>query len=366
MRKQQSQKRSHSFALGMLIYGIVFLVIVCIGLFAFWNYMEAFENSRPKIAINAYMENLTVEHICDLSQDYIDQVDHNIQSTDECRAFLMEAIDGINYAKKPRESGDERQVFVLRTGKTVIGEFSIVAKAPDRYGFTPWVVESESFDLSALNLFGEGCQVVVPQDHTVTVNGTALDSSYIVGEKIPYEEIEEYYENYDLPYRVTYAVAPILGQMDVVITDSDGKEVTFDESTDWTPYFHNCTQEETEALDAFASAFIERYVGYSGSTKYNRFINYKKLVEYVVKDSDFEERLHKTIDSLAFGQTRSSTIISVVTNHLVRLEEGRYLCDVTYELDVKGNKGIVRTTTNVRVIAVQTEDGLKAESMSIY
>ena len=367
MRKKQTERsRRHGFWLVMLIYGVVFLVIACIGLSIFWKYMEAYENSRPKAAINAYMESLTEEHICDLSQAYIDQVDHNIQSTDECRALIMEAIDDINYAKKPKESGDERQVFALRTGKTVIGEFSIVVQEPDRYGFTPWEVESESFDLSALNLLGTGCQVIVPQDHTVTVNGTKLDDSYITGEMIPYEEIKEYYEDYDLPYRVTYSVAPILGQMDVVITDPAGKEVTFDERTDWTPYFHNCTQEETEALDGFVNAFVERYVAYSGATRFNRFTNYGRLAQYVVDDSDFEKRLYKAIDSLEFGQTRSSAIISVVTNHLVRLEEGRYLCDVTYELDVTGNKGVVRTSTNIRVIAVQTDDGLKAESMNIY
>ena len=180
------------FALGMVIYALVFLTIAAAGLAFLWDYIEAYENSRPKIAINAYMENLTEAHICDLSQNLIDQVDHNIQTEEQCRAYILDAIDDINYAKKSKECTDSRQVFVLRTGTTVIGEFSIVAHDEGKYGFKPWRFEQESFDVSTLNLFGSEYQTIVPSDHTVTVNGFALTDDYVTDGKIPYEEIEEF------------------------------------------------------------------------------------------------------------------------------------------------------------------------------
>lgn len=367
MAKQQKKKRSFGwFLFGMLIYAVVFLVAVNFGLKAFWNYMEAYENSRPKIAINAYMENLTEEHICDFSQDLIAQVDHNIQTEEECRTFIMDAITDINYAKKSSECTETHQVFVLRTGKTVIGEFSITAQEPDAYGFTPWAFESESFDVSVLNLFGSDYQITVPFDHTVTVNGQVLDSSYITVDKIIYEEIEDYYDDYELPYRVTYAAQPIMGEMNVVITDPAGNEVTFDETTDWTQYFHNCSAEETQELDDFTAAYVDRYVAFTGSRKNTRNNNYKKLIEYVVADSDFATRLKDALDGLQFGQSQGDKVVSLVANHQVRLEEGRYLCDITYEVDTTGKKGVVRTTTNAKLIVIQTDDGLKVETMSIY
>lgn len=367
MAKQQKKKRSFGwFLLGMAIYAAVFLVAVNFGLKAFWNYMEAYENSRPKIAINAYMDSLTEEHVVDMSQELVDQVDHNIQTEEQCRAYMLDAINGINYAKKSKECTDTRQVFVLRTGTTVIGEFSIVAQEADRYGFTPWEVEGESFDLRVLNLYGSDYTVTVPHDHTVTVNGNALDSNYITEEKIIYEEIEDYYENYDLPYRVSYAVAPIMGEMDVVITDPAGNEVTFDENTDWTQYFHNCTDEEVKALDEFTKKYVDRYVAFTGSRKNTRNINYKKLMECVVADSDFAKRLADAIDGLQFGQSQGDKVVSLVANHQVRLEEGRFLCDITYEVDTTGRKGVVRTTTEAKLIVVQTDKGLRVESMNIY
>ena len=213
---------------------------------------------------------------------------------------------------------------------------------------------------------GSGCEVTVPYDHKVTVNGYVLDEDYIVDEKIPYEPLEAYYDEYDLPYRVSYAVAPVLGELDVVITDPEGKEVTFDENTDWTVYYHNCTEEEIAALDAFIPTYIENYVSFTGSRRNSRYIYYKRLMEHVVEGSEFATRLYDAIEGLEFGQTVGSKIVALTPHHRVRLGEGKYLYDLTYEVDTIGHKGTVRTTTNARIIVAQTEKGLKTEAMSVY
>lgn len=360
------KKRSGRFLLGMLIYAVIFLAITGVGLKMFWDFMEAYENSRPKVAINAYMDSLTEEHICDLSQEVIDQVDHNLQPVEKCRAYIMDAIDGVTYAKKSRECTDTRQVFVLRTGKTVIGEFSITAQEADKYGFTPWKLDSESFDVSTLNLFGSDFRVTVPHDHTVTVNGYALTDAYVTEPKIIYEPIADYYEDYDLPYRVSYAVPSIMGEHEVVITDPNGNEVTFDESTDWSQYFHNCTEEESKTLADFCAEYVKRYVAFTGSRKSNRYGNYGRLIELVDMESDFANRLANALGGLEYGQSQSDQVVSVVANHQVRLDETHYMCDITYEVDTTGRKGVVRTTTSTQLVIVQTELGLKVEAMNVY
>ena len=132
---QQKKTELSRFARGMLIYGLVFLLITAAGLAVLWDFMEAYEASRPKTTVNAYMQALTEEHICDLSQPLIDQVDKNIQTQAQSRAYILDAIGEITCAKKIRESTGERQVYVLRTGETVIGTFSIVAEEAGKYGF---------------------------------------------------------------------------------------------------------------------------------------------------------------------------------------------------------------------------------------
>ena len=365
-QNQAKRSKSHSFLFGLLIYALVFLVVAGIGLLLLWNYIDAYEQSRPRLAIDAYMDALTVEHVCDLSQDVLDQVDKNIQTEEEVRTYISEQLDGINYARKSKECTDTRQVFVLRVGTTVIGQFSIVAEKPDRYGFTPWSLEAESFDISALNLFETDYEIVIPCDHKVTVNGYELDDSYLVDEKIIYEEIEAYYKDYDLPYRVKYLVGPYAGEIDIVIKDPAGNEVMIDENTDWSQYFNIGDEKEITKLDSFVKDYVKRYVAFTGSTRENCEKYYEDLIKYVVKGSDFEFRLTDAIIGLKWGQSQGDTIVSLVTNHRVRLEEERFMCDFTYEVDTKGREGVVRTTTNARVIIVETDNGLKVESMSVY
>lgn len=367
MHSNHKEKRPvNRFALGMVIYAAVFLLMLNFGLLKFWDYMDAYESSRPKQAVQAYMETLTPDRVADLSADLIDQVDHNIQTEAQCRQYIKDAVGKITYAKKSTESTDTRQVFVVRSGSAVIGEFSIKALNPDKYGFTCWELEDESIDVRVLDLFGEPCSVTVPQDHTVAVNGYTLDSTYVTDAKIPYEPVAEFYDDYDLPYRVSYAVTPIMGQMDVVITDPEGNVVTFDESTDWTPYFHNCTEEEIKALDEFSKIFVERYVAFTGSRKTNRYANFNKLKSHIDADSELIARLRDAIEGLEFGQSQGDKVASLVANHQVRLDKTHYLCDITYEVDTTGRKGVVRTTTNAKLVVVQTDKGLKVKSMNIY
>ena len=42
------------------------------------------------------------------------------------------------------------------------------------------------------------------------------------------------------------------------------------------------------------------------------------------------------------------------------------MCDITYRVDTRTFNGEVQTTSNVKIIFLITEDGLKAESMASY
>lgn len=353
------------FFLLLFLYAAAFLGAAYYGLKYLWSYLESYEASRPKIALNAYIDNLTDEHICDMGMAVTAQVDMNLQSEEECRAIIEETISGgVTYAKKSKECTDTRQVYVLRSGGQVIGEFAIESGAADEYGFTPWSLVSESFDFSFL--IGDTVSMTAPSDYIVSVNGHQLGSEYIIEDNIIYEEIEEYYEDYDMPYRVTYEAGPFLGQLEITAADPDGNPVTFDENTDWSRFYHNCTEDETKALDEFTNEFVARYVAFTGSNKNTRYGTYDKVIEYVVPDSDLATRLKAAIEGLQFGQSKGDEVVSITAHHQMRLEEGRYICDITYEVDTTGKEGVVRTSTSAKLIIVETDTGLKLESMNIY
>lgn len=349
----------------MFLYASAFLGATVYGLKYLWNYLDSYENSRPKNTVSAYMDNLTDAHIIDMGIGVMDQIDSNLQSEEECRAIIQEALSGgVTYAKKSKECTDTRQVYVLRSGGQVIGQFAIESGVADEFGFTVWSLKEESFDFSFL--IGETVSTTVPSTYQVSVNGHVLGSEYITEDNIHFEDIEDYYEEYDMPYKVSYEAGPFLGQLEMTVADPEGNPVTVDENTDWSSLYHNCTAEESVMLDGFTEAFVERYVAFTGSNKNTRYSTHDKLMEYVVADSDLATRLQAAIAGLQFGQSQGDEVVSITTHHQMKLEEGKYLCDITYELDTTGKQGVVRTTTSAKLIIIDTDDGLKLESMNIY
>ena len=363
-KKHKKKKSGAWFIVGMFLYAVVFLSATYFGLTFLWNYMEAYEASRPNNTVNAYMEKLTPEHIVDQCENITEQIDLNIMPKETARQIMMaELSQGVRHAKKVKECTDTRLVYVLRSGSKVIGEFAIEANEADEYGFTTWSVVGESFDMSYL--VGLKQTITVPDSCTVTVNGVELDESYIIQDKIQYEEIKEYYKDYDLPCKVTYEAGPLLGEVVMVVTDEDGTEVTFDETTDWSKYYYNCSAEEIQELDDFAELFLERYVDFTGSNKNTRYKTYNALIEHVVAGSDLATRLKNALEGLQFGQSKGDEIVAINPHLYIRLGD-KYLVDLTYEVDTTGKEGVVRTTTNARILMVKSESGLMTESIIIY
>ncbi len=363
-KKAKKAKKGGFFAIGALLYAVIFLAAVMFGLRFLWTFMEAYEASRPNNTVNAYMQELTAEHIVDLSGDLIAQVDHNLQSEAECRKVLLDALSGgFRHAKKSKECTDTRMVYVVRVGTQVVGQFAIEAGEPDEYGMSVWRLAEESFDLSYL--IGQKQTITAPDSCTVTVNGFALDESYITVDKIPYEDIKEYYKDYDLPCQVTYEAGPILGEFEMVVTNDEGVVVTFDENTDWSEYYYNCTDEEITELDEFTRDFLEHYIAFTGSNKNTRHTTYDSLIKLIVSDSDLAKRLKDAIAGLQFGQSKGDEIVSIDTHLRIRLDD-KFLVDMTYEVDTTGKEGVVRTTTNARILIVQTSKGMRVESIILY
>lgn len=360
-------KKAHwgRFFLCMLLYAIVVLGGAAYGLKYLWGFLESYEASRPKNTVESYMENLTEDHILDLGVAVREQIDGNLQTQEQCREIIAQAISGgVTYAKNSKESSDTRQVYVLRSGGKMIGRFAIEAGSPDEHGFSVWSVREESFDFSFL--IGQSDSITVPSTYNVSANGNLLDSSYITEDQIRFEDIEDYYEEYDMPYQVTYTAGPILGSLELTVTDPQGNAVNVDENTDWSSLYENCTEAEIAQLDAFTQTLVERYVAFTGSNKNTRHTTYNKLMEYVVADSNLAQRLKTAIAGLQYGQSKGDKVVSIETHHRMHLEDGKYLCDITYEVDTTGKQGVVRTATSAKLTIVQTEKGLMLESMNIY
>lgn len=354
------------FVLFMFIYAGAALYGISYGLRYLWDYMDAYEQSRYKHTVNAYMEKLNAAYITDSCDDLIAQVDHHIQPEEECRRIIEEAIgEEITHAKKASECTDTHLAYVIQAKKRVIGTVTFDAVTEDEYGFPQWEFTGDSFDMSYL--IGESVGITAPHDYPVYVNGAKLDERYITESGIRYEALDGYYEDYDLPTMSTYAAGPCLGELELVVKDLDGNTVVIDENTDMNEFVHNCTDREREELDTLIESFLGRYVIFTGgANKTRKDQNLQNLLVYIVPGSKLAGRMKNALDGLTYAQSKNDVIQDITVHHYVNFGGGRYMCDLTYLVDTTGREGVVQTTNNVRMIILETADGLKAESMTSY
>lgn len=365
MAKIEKKKRHWIFPIALLIYAVLFLGATAYGLDQLWNYMDAYEQSRPHIALDAYMEKLSPDYVCDASSDLIAQIDHHIQSKENCRQIIREALSGgFTYAKKTGECTENRQVYVLRSGDQVIGTMEMERSGDTVHGFTAWVVTRDSFDLSFL--LTEPITVTVPSDYPVYINGSLLGQEYITEHNIQYAELAEFYKDYSLPYMVAYEAGPFLGEPQLTVTDPETNEVTLNEPAGPSAFLNNCTENETTRLDTIVDAYIRSYVDFTSCTGNDSKANYHQLAQYMVPNGDLSKRMYAALDGLYWVSDRGAVLSAIDIHHYINIGGGRYMCDVTYVVDTRDYSGAVQTTSNVKIIFLETENGLKAETMTSY
>ena len=147
-------------------------------------------------------------------------------------------------------------------------------------------------------------------------------------------------------------------------SDAAGKNII--KSRIFKPSKPNLTHQKlNRELDAFVEKFLERYVDFTGSNKNTRHTTYNALIKHVVEGSDLAKRLKDAIAGLQFGQSKGDEIVSIDTHLRIRLDD-KFLVDITYEVDTTGKEGVVRTTTNARLLIVKSGNTMKVESIIIY
>ena len=357
------------FRYGFLLFTVIYaLLILTAGYFALsylWDFAEAYEMARPYHAIDAYMEELTADYICDRSSELIATIDHHIQSEDACRAVIKDAVSGeITYAKKASECTDEKMVYILRTGNQVIGRVELAPEGEAVMGFTPWGVSSDRFDFSYL--ISDTVSTTVPANFHVYVNGAELDETYITKDNIPFSYLEDFYGDYELLSIASFTAGPCLGEISLTVADSQNQTVTIDENTDLNQFLDNCTQEEKDALADYMADFIRRYVRFSNSSSDVAKTNYYYLMQDVLEGSPLALRCKEALVGLYYGVSQSYEIRSSQINWTTNIGNDRYLCDVTYVVAVKEKREYIEQTFNIKLIVVNQEGDLLAETLRNY
>lgn len=359
-------KKKRSLVKGMVIYAIVFLLVAAAGLAFFWDFIDAYECSRPKNTMDSYIAQLTADAMADNCGEWAGEIDTNLQSWEQSREVICQSIDGkVTYARKSSACTETSQTYVLRCGSQVLGQVVIEAGEPDIYGFTVWSVAEQSFSFP--HLMCQEKSVTVPSAYTVLANGTALDESYITERGIQYPALEEFYDDYTLPEMVVYTADCVLGELELTVLNEQGEVVEDWENADPSVVLDNCTDDEKDMLEQYMEGFLVSYVRFTGSSNQAASLNYAKLRSgYLIPDSELAVRLATALDGLAFAQSYGDKLDEVIIHGVSRIDDSRYFCDVTYLVSTYGKAGKVQTTNNMKVMLVYWEGSLRVESMTRY
>lgn len=355
---------SSFFLVGILVYALIFLALTAWGLGKFRRYLAAYELSRPETAINAYMQRVDAGYLCSGGASAVlERVDLRLQSEEACRSYIESTLtEDISYAKYRAECTEDRLVYMILCGKQPVCKVTLTRGEAGVYGFAPWQVTREEFDLSHITV--NTASITVPRGYTVLLGEVPLDEAYITETDIPFDALADYYEGYAPPYLVTYTTGGYLGQQALRAVAPDGKSVA--EGTDPQSLLSNCTDAEVRAMDPLVEGFIQSYVDFSSCADNDLQGHYQRLKEMLVPDCELQKRLYNAIDGLSWTKDRRSEISAITVHHRVDLGGDRYLYDVTYEVDTVLHNGANHETTNARFILAAAEQGFLIADMDTY
>lgn len=367
-RRKKKGMSGKTYALLLTVYVLVLVCAVAFGLSKVWDYAVEYELAQPTNVMDEYVDTLNASLSNDTIRETVASMDHEMQTDDECVEIIEEMLGGgVSYTRGP-SAGDGSICYILKCDS---GSFGKVYLTEDRsyedeseFGMLPWVISGEEFDFSGLYT---GVQVTVPESYYVFINGHRLDEQYIVEKDIPYDVLEEYYDDYEgLPTKVTYRFDRIIGQMEPVIKDSEGKEAVVDSGKDDSQYLRHCSDSEKASLVRFGKNFCQEYYTFVAG-KYDPTYGYQRLMPYVKMGSDLDERLKLAIDGLYYAHTQGVTTDSVELTDAMWLADGLYLAMYTATYTTTAaDYSVEQKSDNMKLIIVETAGEYRAVSQELY
>lgn len=363
-------KKKRSFAYAMLFYAVIFLCVLVIGLIMLWRFIEAYEKTRASTAMQAYMEDFSEEKVYYLVYDFLGTFDNNIQSREEIfDGYVKPYLADVRYSKNAAESTETKVVYNLLSGSRSIGKVTLEQNDKEEIGFRFWDVTGEEMDFSFIRE-DNSASVTVPESFTVECNGYTLGGQYVTGSVRDYKSLD-FLAGYgfEFPAMLTYTVSNYLGDVTFRVLDENGTEYPLDsnfENIIINSIMNNCTQEETDRLTRFLNEYCTYYVGFMGSHRDLIYTNYGKLKPYLLPGSDLAKRMNSALEGMVWSNNKANELQSVDVHYCIKLNEGEYLCDITYYVNTLGNNGYVVTENDARIFVSWTDSGLYAKEMMSY
>ena len=352
--------RRGRFALGLLIYILVFAILAGAALLVFRQYLAAYEESRLSTAVKNYLETCadgTLSYPWGLALGKLGADPDETGS----RAWAQEMIRNATMREQVTSDSSEKIYRLYDENGNCFETVTFRQSGEaDRWGFTRWKVADETVNLEP---YTTSVSVVVPEDYTVEVGGEALDSGFIVEKDIPYEILKPFKDEIKTqPTMVRYQYGPILGAGKLTVLDSKGQEVPEELRTEL-HYLDNTPAADRARVQDFVERWLAAYLPYADDLGGGGMAYFWDVYQLIVPGGALEARIRQAQDGFEYGNVQKLEILSADMDCCTDLGAGRYFADFSYNIRTYGLHDPTEETYRMRLLIREENDALRAEQM---
>ena len=349
----------NGFLKGLLIYVITMVVLIFVGLGVFWQYIAAYERSRPEGVMARYVAQDLPVTVARSIGNFAENERSELETPEARTAALEERLSGeFSYRKTPGEFTQETPVYTVRVGETELGTVRLVARGGGlmSFGFSRWAVGE-----SALNLaqFGTEYTVSAPEGAAMAVNGVTLsEENCDVRRGVP-EELSPYVsELAELPTWANYSFTAFSVPDVKLLSDSGEYWLSWDESDPGVfTVTQQCSVELSEQLHGYAQDFVRAYVAYTSHAVEGP----GQVQSYMVPGGSLYERMTASMDGMSWVHGVTATMSELVADKL-----HYYGCAATLEARyVLRDSSGGQTDKIMKIILTQTDNGWKVANIEL-
>ncbi len=248
------KKVSKFWALFVPIYSGIILAIGAVGCYILYQYMDAYESSRPENVMDEFLASTT-------EADWINYMKNT--GSLEFSAFddRSDIIDNyfdvsckgkkVSYSEAVSVSTVDAPVYNVKAGSASMVRAFLEKDKDLPFGFSSWKVEHVEAYIPTQNMASLTIRIEAPHSYPLAINGVSLDEKYIIDANVAHENVSTLEQRYSsIPTRALYEVSGLYGT--VVVTDSEGNEIHPVAEADSNGIVHYIVPSETYAFKVTA------------------------------------------------------------------------------------------------------------------
>jgi len=258
------EKPKKKFLKGLLIYSAIFLAVVLIGLFLFWQYMRSYELSRPENFMKEFIATVNDETVRTMMLE-----NEGIEVSEfEDETMVIEKLylanlknEEYRYRKMPGEYTDTSPVYIIYTDSKDLCKVILISKGNNtaKYGFNLWQAGSFSVLDSVLMPEENTLNIIIPKYAEVYVNDIKVSDSYVTDNAVAYTGYEDVTQPFDeRPTGKKYEIPGIYLEAEVLVKDHKGLALTLNKSGN--EYTYPLVIEETLSYSITAPKEAKVYI----------------------------------------------------------------------------------------------------------